>query len=98
VFSSRDPVSTAFTTPQRVSMARTRSVSSAAGREAADWNAASMKCTWAFQNPAVTVSPVPSSTVAWSGTRTWSRRPTALMVVPVMTTTPPVMAASVGEV
>ena len=67
------------------------------GREAADPNTASLKCTWAFQNPAVTLSPVPSSTVAWSGTRTWPRRPTALMVAPVMTTTPSAMGASVGE-
>jgi hypothetical protein len=57
-----------------------------------------MKCTWAFQNPAVTVSPVPSSTVALSGTRTWSRRPTALMAAPVITTTPSGMGASVGMV
>ena len=69
-------MSTAWTTPYDVSIARMPSASCAEGALSAPCSAALIRWTWLFQNPAVTVPHVQSITVAPGGTATSARRPT----------------------
>ncbi len=55
-----------------------------------------MKCAWLFQNPAVTVAPAQSITVASGGTRTSPRRPTSVMRPLRRTTTPSAIGIASG--
>src|SRR2546430_2535136 len=77
VLSRNDPVSTAWTTPHDVNIARSASVRPSDGARSACWNARGVKCTWLFQNPLVTVAAEQSITVALGGTETSAREPTA---------------------
>ena len=98
VLACSEPVSSARTTPYDVSIPRSAVVRRSAGAVAAPLQVGWMKCTWLFQNPAVTVPPAQSITVASGGTRTSARRPTAVMTSLRRTTTPSGIGIASGAV
>ncbi len=74
--------------PQRVSIVLSAAFSSGAGRVPASRSGSARKCTWLFQNPAVTNLPLPSITVTPAGTVTVADGPTAAMRPSRMSTVP----------
>jgi len=66
------PVSTTRTKPQRVSIASSAAASFSGSAVAASAHTGSVKWTWEFQKPAVTVAPAQSMTVAPAGIPTRS--------------------------
>src|SRR5437763_8241825 len=97
VFWRSDPVSTTWTTPYDVSMARSAAATDSEGRVVTARKAAPVKWTWLFQKPAVTVPPEQSMTRAFGGTWTTPRGPTAVMRASSTRTTPSGIAAACGD-
>src|SRR5437763_3638605 len=97
VFWRSDPVSTTWTTPYDVSMARSAAASDSEGSVFTARKAAPVKWTWLFQKPAVTVLPEQSMTRAFGGTWTAPRGPTAVMRASSTRTTPSGIAAACGD-
>ena len=92
-----EPKSQTVVNPHRVSISCMCFSIASAAAVAALFHAASVKCTWLFQNPATIVFPLQSITRACLGTFTSARLPTAAIVPPEIRTVPSRSAPAVAD-
>src|SRR5208282_270990 len=90
-----EPVSTTVVNPRLVNMSWNCASRSVEGLRARDFHLGSVKCTWAFQNPAVTTRPSPGMIRASGGMDTSG--PTATIRPPRMSTVPGSIAGASGD-